>query len=137
MEETQDEQIPEEKQIGQTVADQCQYGQCGGGKDPLRKRTRFISNGPDILRYLRDRHIEVRGYCSKVGRHGTVSGKKAAAATIYHRKLDRAIAKEIARQHERYKKDYEHGLNNSDANKAKDGTLKVTIKMRNGKDQTI
>ena len=54
-----------------------------------------------MLYYLRDQCVGPRGHCTTGHRHGTVSGKRAANATIYQEKLCHAILKGIIRQHEK------------------------------------
>ena len=66
-----------------------------------QKRTKYIANGPELLYYLQDQCIGVKGYCSNGQKHGDVSGRRVAEAAIYLPKLCEAMAKGIARQHER------------------------------------
>ena len=71
----------------------------GGGDLPLRKGTRYVPNGRELLPYLQDQCRGTHGYCLNGQRHGGVSGKTAAKAAIYPQKLCRAILRGIIRQH--------------------------------------
>ena len=87
--------------LWQVESDQCQYGQKGGGDKPLNKKSKYIANGLEFIYYLQEQCTGEKGYCGNGQKHGDVSGRKAAKVAIYIPEPCEAMAKGIARQHER------------------------------------
>ena len=78
--------------------DQCQYGQQGGGHDPVKKPTKWMSNSAEVLKALEQRCAGRGGVCSMGGRHRLASGGRARAAAIYPFQLCKAILRGFRNQ---------------------------------------
>jgi len=83
------------------IGDQCMYGQTALGGEPVRKRTRWMSNSKLILAELGHRCAGKAGRCSRDGGrawHLRARGRVARDAAIYPFKLCEAIIRGFSRQ---------------------------------------
>ena len=86
--------------VARTSGDQCQLGQETDDGRPVRKRTGFMSNSPEILRQLERRCTGTSGMCSRPagGAHAHCRGKIARRAAIYANERCEAILTGAQRQ---------------------------------------
>ena len=85
--------VADSENVDTVVVDQCQYGQCDGDGNPIKKPTRWMSNSPHILRSLSARCTGRGGWCSGTNalkKHIPASGRIARDAAIYQFQLCRA-----------------------------------------------
>ena len=80
--------------------DQCQLGGDDGKGSPLKKPTKFMSNGLEILDALRRRCAGRGGFCSRRGggKHALCSGMVARRAATYPFRLCRSILEGFRKQ---------------------------------------
>ena len=99
--------------VSTVIGDQCQYGQrTKGTNEPIKKPTRWMSNGAKILETLGQRCRGRKGACSMGGFHQPCSGGRARDAAIYPFALCKAILQGIRNQmrHDHRLQEGIHGL---------------------------
>ena len=88
--------VMKENGVETIIGDQCMYGlvtMTGNGKQPARKRTRFMSNAPEILKRLSRR-------CLGEHQHQHLVSGRARGAAEYPDDLCRAICQGYIKQRE-------------------------------------
>ena len=86
--------------VKRITGDQCQMGRETEAGEPIRKRTGFVSNSPELLLQLERRCVGTLGNCSRPagGKHKQCRGKIARRAAIYSDEMCEAVLIGMRRQ---------------------------------------